>query len=122
MKRIKIAFSLKEYQKGIYEVETVGDDLPEKVRIVCTDRNVKTGKTKNMPIVALVGDDELMNVYDVNGNDGGLEKNHLVLVKHIFEDGDILCYESDINKFIYIFKKLSQNFRFSFFCYLKFSE
>ena len=54
MKRIKIAFSLKEYQKGIYEVETVGDDLPEKVRIVCTD--VKTGKTKNMPIVALVGD------------------------------------------------------------------
>ena len=49
MKRIKIAFSLKEYQKGIYEVETVGDDLPEKVRIVCTDRNVKTGKTKNMP-------------------------------------------------------------------------
>ena len=52
MKRIKIAFSLKEYQKGIYEVETVGDDLPEKVRIVCTDRNVKTGKIKNMPIVA----------------------------------------------------------------------
>ena len=90
MKRIKIAFSLKEYQKGIYEVETVGDDLPEKVRIVCTDRNVKTGKTKNMPIVALVGDDELMNVYDVNGNDGGLEKNHLVLVKYIFEDGDML--------------------------------
>ena len=102
MKRIKIAFSLKEYQKGIYEVETVGDDLPEKVRIVCTDRNVKTGKTKNMPIVALVGDDELMNVYDVNGNDGGLEENHLVLVKYIFEDGDMLCYESDINKFIYI--------------------
>lgn len=32
MKRIKIAFSLKEYQKGIYEVETVGDDLSELYR------------------------------------------------------------------------------------------
>ena len=111
MKRIKTAFSLKEYQKGIYEVETVGDDLPEKVRILCTDRKPKKGKTKDMPIVALVGDDELMNIYDVNGNDGGLEKNHLVLVNYIFENGDILCYESDINKFIYIYTgKAARNF------------
>ena len=51
MKQIKIPFSLEEYQKGYYEVETKGSKLtnPHKVRIVCIDR-----KYEDYPILALI--------------------------------------------------------------------
>ena len=39
MKVIRIPFSLEEYQKGGYEIETRGDEdvPPQKVRILCND-------------------------------------------------------------------------------------
>ena len=51
MKKIRIPFSLDEYNKGIYEVETKGSKLtnPHKVRIVCIDR-----KYEDYPILALI--------------------------------------------------------------------
>ena len=46
MKEIKIPFSLTEYQKGGYEVETRGSEVdpPYKARILCTDF-MSEGKT-----------------------------------------------------------------------------
>ena len=87
MKKAKFPFSLSEYKKGIYKVET-RDGKP--VRILCTD--VK----RFYPIEALILENssrENAISYLADGEFGGANnhKNYdLVLVKEIFENGDII--------------------------------
>ena len=93
MKKVRIPFSLDEYEKGGYEVETRGDEnnKPQKSRILCTDR-----KYKNYPILALFLDEneniEKTASYKLNGMYTYMCESYLdlVLVKQEFEDGDII--------------------------------
>ena len=93
MKKVRIPFSLDEYEKGGYEVETRGDEdnKPQKSRILCTDR-----KCKNYPILALILDEneniEKTAYYRLNGMYSYMCEAYLdlVLVKQEFEDGDII--------------------------------
>ena len=99
MKKVRIPFSLDEYEKGGYEVETRGDEdnKPQKSRILCTDR-----KCKNYPILALILDEneniEKTAYYRLNGMYSYMCEAYLdlVLVKQEFEDGDILADDKDI--------------------------
>ena len=89
MKKVRIPFSLDEYEKGGYEVETRGDEdnKPQKSRILCTDR-----KCKNYPILALILDEneniEKTAYYRLNGMYSYMCETYLdlVLVKQEFED------------------------------------
>ena len=99
MKKVKIPFSLDEYQKGGYEVE---NKHGRKVRIVCTD-------TKGYyPISGLVdfGDDESYKTYLENGNFQKCKTSDsdLVLIKYEFEDGDIVYSDNAYTSMISIFK------------------
>lgn len=93
MKKVRIPFSLDEYEKGGYEVETRGDEdnKPQKSRILCTDK-----KCKNYPILALILDEneniENTAYYRLNGMYSYMCEAYLdlVLVKQEFEDGDII--------------------------------
>jgi hypothetical protein len=107
MKQIKIPFSLEEYNKGGYEVETRGDKnhQPEKVRIVCTNRI-----GDRYPLVVLLKDsgDEISYYYS---NDdkyiiGQESYGDLVLTKQEFEDGDIIYSDYE---HIAVFKKYSED-------------
>jgi hypothetical protein len=106
MKKIQIQFSLEKYLNGGYSVETRGDsdNPPKKVRILCTNRKPKSEELNETPIVALVGEDELVDLYDKTGNEG-LKENRLVLVKQEFEDGDIISIGQNIG----IFREMSIN-------------
>ena len=100
MKKIKIPFSLSEYQKGGYEVE---NGFGNKVRIGFTD---KKGK---QPILGLVDckDGEVACNYSENGLYdiyGTHSDNDLVLIKYEFEDGDIVYSDNAYTSMISIFK------------------
>ena len=103
MKKNRIPFRLTEYNKGGYTIETKGSEIdkPRKVRIICTDK-----KGDNGTLVALIdfGDTEGVYTYTTAGHwtCGIGSALDLMLIKCGFENGDTLCYESDINKFIYI--------------------
>jgi hypothetical protein len=107
MKQIKIPFSLEEYNKGGYEVETKGDKnrQPIKVRIVCTDR-----MNDRYPLVVLLKDryEEHASYYSENGKYiiGQESYCDLVLVKQEFEDGDIIYSDYE---HIAVFKKYSED-------------
>ena len=99
MKKIRIPFSLDEYNKGIYEVETRGDgkSKPKKARILCTDLN-------NLPwrsIVAalcLTDEQEIIKVFYPDGkysNSSSGDELDLYLTKQEFEDGDIVIRDGD---------------------------
>ena len=116
MKKIIIPFSLDEYTKGIYEVETRGDgkSKPKKARILCTDLNNVFGRS----IVAafcLIDDQEVINSFYPDGkystSDSGDELD-LYLTKQEFEDGDII---SDNKGNIAIFKNYTKENQFSFY-------
>ena len=116
MKKIIIPFSLDEYNKGIYEVETRGDgkSKPKKARILCTDLNNVLGRS----IVAafcLIDEQEIINTFYPDGrypkSYSGNELD-LYLTRQKFEDGDII---SDNKGNIAIFKNYTKENQFSFY-------
>ena len=91
MKKIIIPFSLSEYQKGGYSVQT---RYGKNVRVICTDRT-----DNDYPIVALVKNcnKEAARFFSENGESIIEEESiyDLFLVKQEFEDGDIVIREGD---------------------------
>ena len=112
MKKVRIPFSLDEYNKGGYSVETRGDENnePQKSRILCTDR-----KYKNYPILALILDEneniEKTAYYRLNGMYSYMCETYLdlVLVKQEFEDGDIITTHGDVVNFIIPYRGTDNN-------------
>ena len=110
MKKIRIPFSLDEYNKGGYEVETRGSNLtnPHKVRIVCIDR-----KYEYYPILALISYETVEEAacYRLDGRYIDLECYYqdLVLVKQEFEDGDIITTHRDVINFIIPYRGTGKN-------------
>ena len=92
MKKVRIPFSLSEYQKGGYSVQT---RYGKNVRVICTDRT-----DNDYPIVALVKNcnKEVARFFSENGESIIEEesKYDLFLVKQEFEDGDIVIREGDV--------------------------
>ena len=68
MKKIRIPFSLDEYNKGIYEVETRGDgkSKPKKARILCTDFNNVFGRSI-IAAFCLIDDQEVIKSFYPDG-------------------------------------------------------
>lgn len=108
MKKIIIPFSLSEYQKGEYSVQT---RYGKNVRVICTDRT-----DNDYPIVALVKNcnKEAARFFSENGESIIEEESiyDLFLVKQEFEDGDII---SDNKGNIAIFKNYTKENQFSFY-------
>ena len=106
MKKVKIPFSLDEYQKGGYEVENKHGD---KVRIVCID--TKGG----YPISGLVdkGENEFYKTYLENGNfqKCRTSDDDLVLIKADFEEGDIVFTKNRCTSIISILKNIDEEER-----------
>ena len=100
MKKIKIPFSLEEYQKGDYEVE---DGHGRSVRIGFTD-----AKCNHQPIMALVENmgEELTRFYYKDGrySTNGTSSEDLFLIKYEFEDGDVVYTRNSVVEMISIFK------------------
>ena len=89
MKKIRIPFSLDEYNKGGYKVY----DNKGEVSIIKTDVKINNDICKKYPIVGISICDEVpyANFYTEDGTClVGVEYNKLVLVKQEFEDGDII--------------------------------
>ena len=88
MKKIRIPFSLTEYEKGGYEVETREG---KSVRILCTDRI-----EDYYPLVALIKYDDAEPIYSFSQNGERIIEEEtnldLFLVKQKFEDGDIIKF------------------------------
>ena len=91
MKKVRIPFSLSEYQKGGYSVQT---RYGENVIVICTDRT-----DNDYPIVALVKNcnKEAARFFSENGESIIEEESiyDLFLVKQDFEDGDIVIRDGD---------------------------
>ena len=95
MKKVRIPFSLDEYNKGGYKVY----DNKGEVSIIKTDVKINNDICKKYPIVGISICDEVpyANFYTEDGTClVGEEYNKLVLVKQEFEDGDILADDKDI--------------------------
>ena len=105
MKKIKIPFSLEEYNKGGYEVETRSG---KQVRIGFTD-----AKCNHQPIMALVENigEELSRFYYKDGrySTNWTSSEDLFLIKYEFEDGDIVYSDNAFTQIISIFKKFRDN-------------
>jgi hypothetical protein len=118
MKEIKIPFSLTEYQKGGYEVETRGSEVypPYKARILCTDfmSEGKTIVTANKHY----GSFESICTYYEDGkfNENTDDIRDLFLVKREFEDGDIIHFLYDDDETA-ILKKCEGEYTYIYFCY-----
>lgn len=88
MKKIRIPFSLSEYEKGGYKVETREG---KSVRILCTDRI-----EDYYPLVALIKYDDAEPIYSFSQNGERIIEEEtnldLFLVKQKFEDGDIIKF------------------------------
>ena len=89
MKRVRIPFSLEEYNKGGYNVETRNG---LKTRIICSDQ-----RGSRYPIIALTFDffeeKECICCYTIEGKCSIEDKGgylDLLLFKYEFEDGDIV--------------------------------
>lgn len=101
MKKIIIPFSLSEYQKGGYSVQT---RYGKNVRVICTDRT-----DNDYPIVALVKNcnKEAARFFSENGESIIEEESiyDLFLVKQEFEDGDIVYASANnsIQRIIFIY-------------------
>ena len=100
MKKIKMPFSLSEYQKGGYEVETRSD---KKVRIAMTDLR------GTQPILAVMESSKNTDSdfrFTINGKYYASTPSDydLFLVKYEFEDGDIVYSDNDYTSMISIFK------------------
>ena len=117
MKKIRIPFSIDEYNKGIYEVETRGDgkSKPKKARILCTDLNNVLGRS----IVAafcLIDEQEIIHAFYPDGryrNSYSGDELDLYLTKQEFEDGDILADDSVI-KHICIYESYYDSSSFNY--------
>lgn len=101
MKKVKIPFSLDEYNKGGYEVET--DVAGYHITILKTDAK------GNEPIIGLC----LIDEYEVPlafNKKGEIANNslNLVLIKYEFEDGDIVYTRNNLVEMISIFKSLGK--------------
>lgn len=95
MKKVRIPFSLDEYNKGGYKVY----DNKGEVSIIKTDVKINNDICKKYPIVGISICDEVpyANFYTEDGTClVGVKYNKLVLVKQEFEDGDILADDKDI--------------------------
>ena len=116
MKKIRIPFSLDEYAKGIYEVETRGGgkSKPKKARILCTDLNNVLGRSIVAAFCSINGQ-ETINTFHPDGryrNSYSGDELDLYLTKQEFEDGDII---SDNKGNIAIFKNFTKENQFSFY-------
>ena len=116
MKKIIIPFSLDEYNKGIYEVETRGDgkSKPKKARILCTDLNNVHGRSI-VAALCLTDEQEIINAFYPDGKYStsySSDELDLYLTKQEFEDGDII---SDNKGNIAIFKNYTKENQFSFY-------
>src|SRR5574344_1134038 len=114
MKKIRIPFSLDEYNKGIYEVETRGDgkSKPKKARILCTDLNNVHGRSI-VAALCLTDEQEIINAFYPDGKySTSYSGEDLYLTKQEFEDGDII---SDTKGNIAIFKNYTKENQFSFY-------
>src|SRR5574344_1986519 len=98
MKKIKIPFTLDEYNKGNYEVVTGNGD---KVRIICDDRK---GEYPIIGLVVLSDQSEAVFDYTKKGiaNLDYPDNEHvnLFLIKDEFENGDIIVDKVVSNYFI----------------------
>ena len=99
MKKIRIPFSLDEYNKGIYEVETKGNrkSKPRKARILCTDLKDVLGRSIVAAFCSINGH-EIINAFYPDGRYRNLyigDELDLYLTKQEFEDGDIVIREGD---------------------------
>ena len=111
MKKIRIPFSLEEYTKGIYEVETRGDgkSKPKKARILCTDLNNVHGRSI-VAALCLTDEQEIINAFYQDGKySTSYSGDDLYLTKQEFEDGDII---SDNKGNIAIFKNYTKENHF----------
>ena len=116
MKKIRIPFSLDEYNKGIYEVETRGNgkSKPKKARILCTDLNNVLGRSI-VAALCLIDEQEIIHAFYPDGryrNSYSGDELDLYLTKQEFEDGDII---SDNKGNIAIFKNYTKENQFSFY-------
>ena len=116
MKKIRIPFSLDEYTKGIYEVETRGngESKPKKARILCTDLNNVLGRSI-VAALCLIDEQEIIHAFYPDGryrNSYSGDELDLYLTKQEFEDGDII---SDNKGNIAIFKNYTKENQFSFY-------
>ena len=112
MKKIRIPFSLDEYNKGGYKVY----DNKGEVSIIKTDVKINNDICKKYPIVGISICDEVpyANFYTEDGTClVGEEYNKLVLVKQEFEDGDILADDSVI-KHICIYESYYDSSSFNY--------
>ena len=104
MKKVKIQFSLDEYNKGGYEVET--DVAGYHITILKTDAK------GNEPIIVLC----LIDEYEVPlafNKKGEISNNslNLVLVKYDFEEGDIVFTKNRCTSIISILKNIDEEER-----------
>ena len=114
MKKIRIPFSLDEYNKGIYEVETKGNrkSKPRKARILCTDLKDVLGRSIVAAFCSINGH-EIINAFYPDGKySTSYSGDDLYLTKQEFEDGDII---SDNKGNIAIFKNYTKENQFSFY-------
>src|SRR5574344_620782 len=107
MKKIRIPFSLDEYNKGIYEVETRGDgkSKPKKARILCTDLNNVHGRSI-VAALCLTDEQEIINAFYPDGKySTSYSGDDLYLTKQEFEDGDIVyaSVNNSIQRIIFIY-------------------
>ena len=102
MKKVKIPFSLNEYNKGSYEVETRDE---RKARIICTDCKSDCG----LSIISLIDDGKTETWHTNHENGMSCEstncKTDLFLTKQEFEDGDIVYASANnsIQRIIFIY-------------------
>jgi len=107
MKKVRIPFSLSEYQKGGYEVETRGDEnhKPHPVRIFTVDL---LSRYQTIVGAEKIENREVVGCWFYNGNFFSEDEENyrdLLLVKEEFEDGDIVYASANnsIQRIIFIY-------------------
>ena len=98
MKKVKIPFSLEEYNKGGYEVKCGKHEA----RVLCTNFSNNDGSIV-CAVKSLGGKTEFLRIFHKDGKYLSEEQdddNDLFLVKQEFEDGDIITTHGEIINFI----------------------
>ena len=98
MKKVRIPFSIGDYQEGCYTVETRGDEnhKPYSVRIFTVDL---LSRYQTILGAEKIENREVVGCWFYNGNFFSEDEENyqdLLLVKEEFEDGDILADDKDI--------------------------
>ena len=102
MKKIRIPFSIGDYQEGCYTVETRGDEnhKPYSVRIFTVDL---LSRYQTIVGAEKIENSEVIGCWFNNGNFFSEDEENyqdLVLVKQEFEDGDIITTHGQVLNFI----------------------